>query len=279
VGVSLTADPHANRRKPCCQPNNGRRLRLTEKAFPGPRTHLRRHLDGRPLEKTLAAPPAPSVAESPRPGDPHPSQSFPLSPSISSTRARFWDIVLPIPSQIRGSPRWSPPGMPLLGQRREVRRLSQRVQLKYLLKSANVLPDTVAFAIRPKSDRIAPELSNPMCEHRLAAPSVEDPRNYRATAHASKPASSPASAAALNRRNRPLRRSLQGGLSSPQRTQYAEGFPRRIAVPSTPGTGAIFVPIRIVFSQAIPTAGPLPPRRATSRPIRLTPPFQCSGEI
>jgi len=26
-------------------------------------------------------------------------------------------------------------------------------------------------------------------------------------------------------------------------------------VPFTPGTGAIFVPIRIVFSQAIPTAG------------------------
>ena len=31
--------------------------------------------------------------------------------------------------------------------------------------------------------------------------------------------------------------------------------PVRIVVPFTPGSGAIFVPIRIVFSQAIPSAG------------------------
>src|SRR5882762_3214175 len=41
----------------------------------------------------------------------------------------------------------------------------------------------------------------------------------------------------------------------PSRNQYAEGSRVEVAVPFTPGTGAIFVPIRIVFSQAIPTAG------------------------
>lgn len=39
------------------------------------------------------------------------------------------------------------------------------------------------------------------------------------------------------------------------RNQYTEGSRLEVAVPYTPGTGAIFVPIRIVFSQAIPSAG------------------------
>jgi hypothetical protein len=47
----------------------------------------------------------------------------------------------------------------------------------------------------------------------------------------------------------------KGGLSFRSRNQYAEGSRVEVAVPFTPGTGAIFVPIRIVFSQAIPKAG------------------------
>jgi hypothetical protein len=47
----------------------------------------------------------------------------------------------------------------------------------------------------------------------------------------------------------------KGGLSFRSRNQYAEGSRVEVAVPYTPGTGAIFVPIRIVFSQSIPTAG------------------------
>ena len=47
----------------------------------------------------------------------------------------------------------------------------------------------------------------------------------------------------------------KGGLSFRSRNQYAEGSRLEVAVPFTPGTGAIFVPIRIVFSQAIPSAG------------------------
>src|SRR6202521_1450843 len=47
----------------------------------------------------------------------------------------------------------------------------------------------------------------------------------------------------------------KGGLSFRSRNQYPEGSRVEVAVPFTPGTGAIFVPIRIVFSQAIPTAG------------------------
>jgi len=47
----------------------------------------------------------------------------------------------------------------------------------------------------------------------------------------------------------------KGGISFRSRNQYAEGSRVEVAVPYTPGSGAIFVPIRIVFSQAIPAAG------------------------
>jgi len=47
----------------------------------------------------------------------------------------------------------------------------------------------------------------------------------------------------------------KGGLSFRSRNQYEEGSRVEVAVPFTPGSGAIFVPIRIVFSQAIPSAG------------------------
>lgn len=47
----------------------------------------------------------------------------------------------------------------------------------------------------------------------------------------------------------------KGGIAFRSRNQYPEGTRLEVAVPYTPGSGAIFVPIRIVFSQAIPSAG------------------------
>ncbi len=47
----------------------------------------------------------------------------------------------------------------------------------------------------------------------------------------------------------------RGGLSFRSRNQYAEGSRVEVAVPFTPGSGNIFVPIRIVFSQEVPAAG------------------------
>jgi hypothetical protein len=43
----------------------------------------------------------------------------------------------------------------------------------------------------------------------------------------------------------------KGGMSFRSRNQYPEGSRLEVAVPYTPGAGAIFVPIRIVFSQSI----------------------------
>ena len=47
----------------------------------------------------------------------------------------------------------------------------------------------------------------------------------------------------------------KGGLSFRSRNEYPEGSRVEVAVPFTPGNGAIFVPIRIVFSQPIASAG------------------------
>ena len=47
----------------------------------------------------------------------------------------------------------------------------------------------------------------------------------------------------------------KGGLAFRSRNQYPEGTKAEVAVPFTPGAGAIFVPIRIVFSQALPAVG------------------------
>jgi hypothetical protein len=47
----------------------------------------------------------------------------------------------------------------------------------------------------------------------------------------------------------------KGGVSFRSRNQYPEGSRVEIAVPYAPGTGAIFVPIKIVSSQHIPAAG------------------------
>src|SRR5260370_1301071 len=46
----------------------------------------------------------------------------------------------------------------------------------------------------------------------------------------------------------------KGGLSFRSRNQYPEGPRVEVAVPFTPGAGAIFFPIRIVFSQSITSA-------------------------
>jgi len=46
----------------------------------------------------------------------------------------------------------------------------------------------------------------------------------------------------------------KGGLSFRSRNEYPEGSRLEVAVPFTPGSSAIFVPIRIVFSQPIPSA-------------------------
>ena len=47
----------------------------------------------------------------------------------------------------------------------------------------------------------------------------------------------------------------RGGMSFRSRNQYPEGSRVEVAVPFTPGSGNIFVPVRIVFTQQIPAAG------------------------
>jgi len=47
----------------------------------------------------------------------------------------------------------------------------------------------------------------------------------------------------------------KGGIAFRSRNEYPKGTRVEVAVPFTPGAGAIFVPIRIVFSEPIRSAG------------------------
>src|SRR6266478_2461547 len=62
-------------------------------------------------------------------------------------------------------------------------------------------------------------------------------------------------AAGISGRSGGVRGLVEGWLSFRSRNQYPEGTRAEVAVPFTPGAGAIFVPIRIVFSQALPAVG------------------------
>src|SRR6266852_3684577 len=225
---------------------NGGVLRLTEKLSMGQELHLRRNLDGDNWKKTRAR----VVAEI----DQDPPNHFLYAVHILEPRSDFWDIDFPAPHK-------ADEALARLlmecsfCQRREVVYLNE-LQLKSFEVRKCVgrhcrICDSPSIWIESLS-----ELSNPDGGTGLPAPSVEDrviPRRNRTRIKAR-------ILACIRRRGFQEEIALcedlsKGGLSFRSRNQYAEGSRVEVAVPFTPGTGAIFVPIRIVFSQAIPTAG------------------------
>jgi hypothetical protein len=225
---------------------NGGVLRLTEKLSMGHELHLRRHLDGDLWKNARAR----VVAEI----DQDPPNHFLYAIHLVDPRSDFWDIDFP-------SPHKSEEALARLlmecsfCQRREVVYLNE-IQLKSFEIRKCVarhcrICDSPSIWIESLS-----ELRNPDGGTGLPAPSVEDrviPRRNRTRIKAR-------ILACIRRRGFQEEIALcedlsKGGLSFRSRNQYAEGSRVEVAVPFTPGTGAIFVPIRIVFSQAIPTAG------------------------
>ena len=225
---------------------NGGVLRLTEKLSMGQELHLRRHLDGDIWKNARAR----VVAEI----DQDPPNHFLYAITLVDPRSDFWDIDFP-------SPHKSEEALARLlmecsfCQRREVVYLNE-----FQLKSFEIrkcvarhcrICDSPSIWIESLS-----ELSTPDGGTGLPAPSVEDrviPRRNRTRIKAR-------ILACIRRRGFQEEIAVcedlsKGGLSFRSRNQYPEGSRVEVAVPFTPGTGAIFVPIRIVFSQAIPTAG------------------------
>src|SRR5436309_7504785 len=222
---------------------NGGVLRLTEKLSMGHELHLRRHLDGDIWKNARAR----VVAEI----DQDPPNHFLYAIHLTDPRSDFWDIDFP-------SPHKADEALARLlmecsfCQRREVVYLNE-LQLKSfevrkcvarhcrICDSPSIWIESLSEAAGLEGDGTHP------AEERVV------PRRNRARVKARV-------LACIRRRGFAEEVVVcedlsKGGISFRSRNQYPVGTRVEVAVPFTPGTGAIFVPIRIVFSQAIPTAG------------------------
>jgi hypothetical protein len=225
---------------------NGGVLRLTEKLAMGQELHLRRTLDGDSWKNTRAR----VVAEI----DQDPPNNFIYAIHILDPRSDFWDIDFPVPHKAEEALARLLMECSFC-QRREVVYLNE-IQLKSFEVRKCVarhcrICDSPSIWIESLS-----EVRNPNDGTGAPASSVEErviPRRNRTRIKARILACI---------RHRGFQEEIavcedlsKGGLSFRSRNQYPEGSRVEVAVPFTPGTGAIFVPIRIVFSQSIPTAG------------------------
>src|ERR1700687_3940019 len=223
---------------------NGGVLRLTEKLSMGQELHLRRNLEGDNWKRTRAR----VVAEI----DQDPPNHFLYAVHILDPRSDFWDIDFPAPHKAEEA----------LARLLMECSFCQRREVAYLneleLKSFEIRKcvarlcrhcEAPSIWIESQSEVRVPETG-------AARPTVEQrvtPRRTRTRIKARV-------LACIRRRGFQEEIAVcedlsKGGLSFRSRNQYSEGSRVEVAVPFTPGTGAIFVPIRIVFSQAIPTAG------------------------
>src|SRR6267143_3602051 len=223
---------------------NGGVLRLSEKLSMGQELHVRRNLDGELFKNARAR----VVAEI----DQDPPNHFLYAIHLLDPRSDFWDIDFPAPHNAEEALARLLMECSFC-QRREVVYLNE-IQLKSFEVRKCVarvckLCDSPSIWIESQS-----EIRDP--ENGAHGPTVEErviPRRNRTRIKALVLASI---------RHRGFHEEMsvcedlsKGGLSFRSRNQYPEGTRLEVAVPFTPGTGAIFVPIRIVFSQAIPTAG------------------------
>ena len=222
---------------------NGGVLRLQEKLFAGQELTLHRNLEG-DQSKTVRAR---IVAQIDRD-----AEGFLFAIAILDPRVDFWDIDFPAPHKAEEA------FARLLMecsfcQRREVVYLNE-MELK-------------SFEIRKCVARL--------CRH-CDSPSIWIEAQAGSAVEEALPSRSAAEERVIPRRNRTRvkarvlacirRRGFQeevavcedlskGGISFRSRNQYPEGTRLEVAVPYTPGAGAIFVPIRIVFSQPLAHAG------------------------
>ena len=222
---------------------NGGVIRITEKFFPGQEISLKRPLEGDGIKTARAR----IVAEID-----HESEGFLYAVHILEPRADFWDIEFPTPHK----------GEEALARLLMECSFCQRREVVYL----NEL-ELRSFETRKCVARICKACDAPSVwiEAQSDSASAESPTTRAIDDER-----------VLPRRNRTRvkarvlacirQRGFQeevavcedlskGGIAFRSRNQYPEGTRIEVAVPFTPGAGAIFVPIRIVFSQPIPSAG------------------------
>jgi hypothetical protein len=222
---------------------NGGVIRMQEKFFPGQEITLERTLEG---DRTKSAQ-VRIVAEIDR--EP---EGFIYAIAILEPRVDFWDIDFPAPHKAEEA----------LARLLMECNFCQRREVVYLNEM-----ELKSFEIRKCVARL--------CKH-CDAPSIWIEAQLSTPSDGFLPSRSAVEERVVPRRNRSRvkarvlacirRRGFQeevavcedlskGGIAFRSRNQYPEGTRLEVAVPYTPGAGAIFVPIRIVFSQPITSAG------------------------
>ncbi|HTZ46496.1 MAG TPA: PilZ domain-containing protein [Verrucomicrobiae bacterium] len=222
---------------------NGGVLRLQEKFFPGQEITLHRKLEG-DQAKTVRARIVAEIDREP--------EGFIYAIAILDSRVDFWDIDFPAPHKAEEA----------LARLLMECSFCQRREVVYLNEM-----ELKSFEIRKCVAR--------HCKH-CDSPSIWVEAQSESMVDDVLPSRSAVEERVIPRRNRTRvkarvlacirRRGFQeeiavcedlskGGMSFRSRNRYPEGTRLEVAVPYTPGAGAIFVPIRIVFSQPIASAG------------------------
>ena len=222
---------------------NGGVIRLQEKLFAGQELILQRKLEGDAVKTARAK----IVAEIDRE-----TEGFLYAITMLEPRSDFWEIDFPPPQQAEDA----------LARMLMECSFCERREVVYLNEM-----ELKSFEVRRCAARV--------CRH-CDAPSIWVEAHEDSRAPEALPARAAVEERVLPRRNRTRvkarvlacirQRGFQeevvvcedlskGGISFRSRNKYPEGTRMEVAVPYTPGAGAIFVPIRIVFSQPITTAG------------------------
>jgi len=246
VQASWTAQGGATVKQPAetlLVSRNGGVIRLQEKLFPGQELTLERQIEGDRGKTALAR----VVAEID-----HEPEGFIYAIAIVEPRLDFWDIEFPAPHKAEEA----------LARLLMECNFCQRREVVYLNEM-----ELKSFEIRKCVARL--------CKH-CDAPSIWIEAQSESLNEGFLPSRSAIEERVVPRRNRTRvkarvlacirRRGFQeevavcedlskGGIAFRSRNQYPEGTRLEVAVPYTPGAGAIFVPIRIVFSQPISSAG------------------------
>jgi hypothetical protein len=221
---------------------NGGVVRLTEKLFVGQEMTLRRQREGDNWKIARAR----IVAEIDQEPD-----GFLYAIAIVDPRADFWDIEFPAPHQAQEA----------LARLLMECSFCQRREVVYLNE-----PELKSFEVRKCVARVCPHCDSPSIwieaqpEVSVEAPAVLEAGDDRVTPRRNRTRVKARVLACIRRRGFQEEVAVcedlsKGGISFRSRNQYPEGSRVEVAVPFTPGSAAIFVPIRIVFSQAIPAAG------------------------
>ena len=221
---------------------NGAVVRLPEKLFAGQEITLRRQREGDSWKIARVR----IVAEI----DQEP-EGFLYAIAIVDPRADFWDIDFPAPHKAQEA----------LARLLMECSFCQRREVVYLNE-----PELKSFEIRKCVARVCPHCDSPSIwieaqpEVAPVVPDVPDAPNGRVAPRRNRTRVKARVLACIRRRGFQEEVAVcedlsKGGISFRSRNQYPEGTRVEVAVPFTPGSAAIFVPIRIVSSQAIPAAG------------------------